>query len=254
MAPSTITSDPLPLSCKVSRWYFWRVAKFAALFLVAGLWFGYDGLIGYPKSNEIAKEHSQFQDQVRATYAEMEASGTLSGWPTLAESRNWPTGENGEAPTWVAYAAAKGWPEKPPKTHSQSSIQTQLYLALGGILAAVAAILIGFLNRKKTLSADADSLTTPRGVHIPFTAVSEIDRRPWRTKGFARITYTNPGDRKAKSVIDDLKFEGANRVLERLESHFDGILIEEASVEEEADSTPKTDRSGTVSEQPSHAT
>ncbi len=248
MAPSEITSHPLPLACPVTRWFHWRIAKFAGLFLVGGLWFGYDGLLSYPKENKIAEAHAWFQNEVRNTHSEMEKAGRLDAWPALAVSRGWPIGSDGQPPTWVSFAAGNGWPEKPPYPHSPSSIRTQIYFGLAGIFAAFGVGILAFLNRIKCLRADSDSLTTPEGIHIPFSEVYKIDRRPWRSKGYAKIAFTRSGGRKGKAVIDDLKYAGAHQVLGRLLANFKGIVIDEVSDEDAAAAAPLEKPVPTVAE------
>jgi hypothetical protein len=61
------------------------------------------------------------------------------------------------------------------------------------------------------------------------------DKRKWDNKGLAYAWYqTEPGGREKRVVIDDLKFGGADRVLERLLGAFKGELIEKvAEVDQE---------------------
>ena len=87
-------------------------------------------------------------------------------------------------------------------------------------------MLVAYLrNKGRVLRADGDSLTTPAGVRIPFASVTRIDKRKWDNKALAYLWWTDGGTTK-KDVIDDLVFDGAGKVLERLMGQFRGELID----------------------------
>jgi hypothetical protein len=61
-----------------------------------------------------------------------------------------------------------------------------------------------------------------------------VDKRKWDNKGLAYAWHqTEPSGREKRVVIDDLKFGGADRVLERLLGAFKGELIEKVVEAEE---------------------
>ena len=228
-------SPDTPLECRVTRWYYWRMAKIALLFLAAALWFGFDAMIGYPKANTIARHHAWFEDKVQSTYYQHISTGQLEQWYETAEESNWPAGEHGQPPTWATYAAQNGWPAIPPKFRTDEEIRTQYYIAIAALLGLLITGVITSIHRRLPLLADAESFTTPNGVKIPFGSVKEIDRRPWPNRGFARITYEDHNGKLGKTVIDDLKFGGADKILDRLIANFDGVLIDEVTTDESND-------------------
>ena len=80
-------------------------------------------------------------------------------------------------------------------------------------------------NKNRVLSADADSLTTPDGTRIPFVSVTKIDKRKWDNKALAYLWWKD-GEIIKKAEIDDLVFDGAGKVLDRLMAQFNGELVD----------------------------
>ena len=64
----------------------------------------------------------------------------------------------------------------------------------------------------------------------------KIDRRPWKLKGLAKVYYQQNGNTK-KASIDDLRFKGADAILERIQANFTGEILD---LEEEAQPNPRT--------------
>ncbi|CAN5499177.1 hypothetical protein BH23VER1_BH23VER1_24870 [soil metagenome] len=237
--------------CHTTRWYLKRMGLMFLMVLAFGLWFLKDGLWSYPADVAIYEEF-QVYDERSSAYGQLEAEGRLGQWPDLAGESGW---ETGEPPAWRDYAAGKGWPEEPDK-RTQGDVTEQLVISgVMGTLAVV--ILVVFLvNRPKTLRADASSFTTPGGKRIPFDSVHRIDKRKWKNKGLAYAHYKGPQG-SGKATIDDLKFGGADAILDRLVANFEGELIErveepeeegDGEVDGEADGAPV----GTGSENPGH--
>ena len=87
--------------------WFHKRWLFAVLFtLGSAAWFAYDGAIGYPKQNEIARAFEQFKEEKRED-------------------------------DWAAYARQRDWPDAKniPKLKSPESIRTQLYIgAVAGVI------------------------------------------------------------------------------------------------------------------------
>jgi len=71
-----------------------------------------------------------------------------------------------------------------------------------------------------------------------------VDKRLWDNKGLAYVWHRPAGGGEQKVVIDDLKYEGAVRVLDELLACFKGELIEKVQsvaneVSEEAAEPPR---------------
>ncbi len=57
-APGTENDE---IICRVTPWYFRRMGLTAAFLLAFGLYFFYDGKIGYPKENKVGEAKDWFQ-------------------------------------------------------------------------------------------------------------------------------------------------------------------------------------------------
>ena len=53
-----------------------------------------------------------------------------------------------------------------------------------------------------------------------------VDKRKWKHKGLAAIFYRDEQGNEKKAVIDDLKYSGADQVLDRLLGRFSGEVID----------------------------
>jgi hypothetical protein len=225
-APST--TDPAePIICRVTRWYFRRMGMLAGLLLVFGLVFLYDGMRGYPKSVELAKKKEWFTTEFLPSFDSAKKEGRLEQWIADAKSKGLPTGQEGEPPRWVSYAAQNGW-EEDPKLYSQREIDEQFWFAYGCMAGALITVAVLLKNRGKVLRGESDHWVTPEGVKILYSDVFRVDKRKWEHKGLAYAWHRSEGSEK-RAVIDDLKFGGADKVLERLLVRFSGELIEKVS-------------------------
>lgn len=224
---SADTDVTTPIVCRVTRWYFRRMGMLGGLLMVFGLVFLYDGVRGYPKSVELAKKKEWFTTEFLASFDAAKKEGRLEQWIADAQAKGLPTGVDGEPPRWVSYAAQNGWEEE-PKLYSQREIDEQFWFAYGCMAAALITVVILLKNRGKQLRGESDHWVTPEGLKISYTDVFRVDKRKWEHKGLAYVWHKSGGSEK-RAVIDDLKFSGADKVLERLLGCFSGELIEKVS-------------------------
>jgi len=145
------------------------------VFLIGfGLWFLWDGLIGYPRSNERWDAHERLKDK------------------------------SGE---WEKLCAARGWKTEPPhRRFEQSDIVGQYVFA--GLTGAMGLFsLIYWLRaRRSVLRSDAEAVFTPSGTRVPYESITQVDRRKWKSKGLATVFYSLNGA-KGRFVLDDAKYE-----------------------------------------------
>ena len=137
---------------------------------------------------------------------------------------------------WSTYGAntgRKGWGAKEPKYHSSSEIKGQYAFAyaLWGIAAAM--LVWTLINSRRQLSGDADSITSETGTRVPFDAVFRVDKRKWDNKGLAYVHYKDQGGSEKRLVVDDLKYVGADKILDCLLSNFEGELVERVRPEDD---------------------
>lgn len=202
------------------------------MFVLFGAYFLYDGNVGYPKQVEIAKKKEWFDKEFLATFDEAKGAGKLDQWMADAKARGLPTGTEGEPPKWVTYAAANGWPEE-PHMYTEREIAEQFYFGYGCMIAALVVGVIVLLRKNTVLRAEADHLVTPEGVKVAFADVFRVDKRKWDKQALAYAWYKPGGEGKeTRAVIDDLMYDGAGKVLDRLLSRFNGELIEKLALDE----------------------
>jgi hypothetical protein len=170
----------------------WKKQKLfvAVFFLVLGAWFWWDGLVGYPRSN-----------QRWSAYEEHKKNGQLADWP--------------------AYAKSKGWVEKQPhKFHSREDVIGQY--VFGGLCNLLGAILLVYwaTQIRRTLKTDSEAVYTPSGTRVPFTAITGVGKKNWDAKGIAKVRYTLDGKHR-QFIVDDYKFdtEPTRQILDEIEKH-----------------------------------
>ena len=214
------------------------------MFVLFGAYFLYDGMVGYPKEQGIASRKEWFDKEFLTTFDEAKKEGTLEQWTADAKAKGLPTGTDGEPPKWVSYAALHGWPES-PHNFSQHEIDVQFYCAYGCFFGFLIVGVIVLLRKNTVLRAEADHLVTPGGVKVAFADVFRVDKRKWDKQALAYAWYKPGGEGKeTRAVIDDLMYDGAGKVLDRLLSRFNGELIEKLALEEpEAPKSPPSESS-----------
>lgn len=194
-----MTNEPEEIICRTTPWYKKRRLLMVAMLLGFSAYFFYDWKVGYPKQQQ---EYNAY-------------------WPVYQEL----SVKNKDDKGWLAKAKDNGWPESPKEKDWNYKLKEQFIWGVGTGLAGLGMLIAFLRNKDRVLQANATSLTTPDGVTIPFTSVSKIDKRKWDNKALAYLWWKD-GEVTKKAVIDDLVFDGAGKVLDRLMSHFHGELID----------------------------
>ena len=130
---------------------------------------------------------------------------------------------------WSLYgtlSGKKGWSDSEPKYHNSSEILAQIIIGSILLLSALYVLLLTLINRGRSIGSDEVSFTTEKGLVIDFKTINKIDTRKWNKKGLAYIFYVNEKGLPSKTVIDDLKYKGADEILERIKNEFTGELVE----------------------------
>lgn len=212
---SESSPPPAEITCHATKWYLYRrVLPLSILPLLMSAYFFYDWKIGYPEKKFQYEEFERYQRE-----------GMTAEWPK--------------------YATEKGWPAKPDEMN-QGKIDEQLYWGIGVGILGLWSLGYYLLSYPKKLRADATSFTPPWGPQIPFADVRKLDRRPWKHKGIAHVHYQR-GTSVKKTSIDDLRFAGADQILERLEQNFTGEILdleEEPEVKSEPEPAASSDQTG----------
>jgi hypothetical protein len=209
--------------CRVTPWYYRRMGLISLMLLGFGLYFLYDGKWGYPAENEKAETKRQME-----TYDDAHKAGgeTLKKWMEQAKLRGW-VRDLETPPNWNEFAAQRGWASATPEMHSPAAIAQQFEFGAVLVAGALVCVTVLLLNRNKTLVSHEDRMIMPDGTTVRFTDVFKVDKRKWGNKALAYVYYREgTGQSEKRAVVDDLKFAGAGRVLDRLLAKFSGELIE----------------------------
>ncbi len=192
-----MSSTTESIICRITPWYTKRMFLWIALLLIFCGWFLYDYKYTYPQKVAIYNEYLKLADLPEA---ERRAK-------------------------WAKISQEKKWPEA-PEAKTQRDVNGQLMFAgITGIL-GLSTLIIYLLNRGKTLRADDSSFYTASGKRIPFASVYKIDQRKWKHKGLATAYYKLPDGTSGSAVLDDLKYDGTQKILDRLHSQFKGQIID----------------------------
>lgn len=181
--------------------------KFTRRFLYMGiaafgfaLWCLYDGAIAYPREQERALVwEKDFADQPKEE------------WITYAEERGWSTSLPEESKSEEEF---------------KSSLATQYSMGVVSALIGVWLLSIPLRARGRWIESTGTGITSSWGQSFNYSDVVNLEKRQWRKKGIAKVTYMENG-RKRKFIIDDYKFDRykTDEILYELEQNIDPSLI-----------------------------
>ena len=190
-----MTTDPAPASAAPAGEIVARAGQYyrntryimCALLVGAGLWFAYDGWIGWP-------EHNRKVAEVKRRIDEADRAGDTNG-----------------------AAAARAELGKMSKEKSSSDILLQKILAV-----SLPPVGIGLLAWALYASRGAYRLSG-RTLHVPghppvtFDQITRIDKRLWDRKGIAYLDYEGGGKR---IKLDDFVYDRkpTDQIFERIEN------------------------------------
>jgi len=252
--------------CKPTPWFIFRAVVMLLMFGVFAVLFYVDGTTGYRKKNESFYLHKTFQT-ANQKFSEMNSSGSLTPdeWQRFAASQSvsfppdhsilpatlqlpmpWPAvlhDFDRMKPLqwnilWREYTKERGLNAAPPEEpyDAQKMKEQWIVFVICSALAALAAFfLLRTLNR--SISADADAITTQQGKRVPYADLKALDLRKWDTKGIAFIDYDGASG-KGRIRIDGLTYGGfkketdepAERLMRQIRSKFSGEIIEYTSL------------------------
>jgi len=158
----------------------------AALTVVMGFWFGYDGFVRWPAENDqITKIETEIPSQDQATAARLAAE------------------------------------LKDHSKHSDMDILLQRVLAFSlpplGILLLIWAL---YNSRGEYRLAD-DTLCLPGHPPIPLASIRELDQTAWDRKGIARVSYELADARSGTAKLDDFVYDRdpTDKIYDQIKSH-----------------------------------
>ena len=187
------------------------------------------GKFGYRKENAIADEKAKFDGEFLKSFDDARNAGRLDEWIAQGQGR-------GECPPEKTASRPSGLPtrrstagRKQPKKHGEDEIHQQF--EWGGAMLLLAALVIGhvLLTRGKTLTGRTDSHGHARRRGGAFCRCFQNRQKEMGpARDWPMSTTARTGLRK-RAVVDDLKYDGAGRVLDRLLGQFNGELDRESS-------------------------
>lgn len=203
----------MQIKATISPGFMARLIAVAVITLILGLYFCYDGFIGYPHQRKVALTYEQFQNE-----------GRVDQWPK--------------------YAEAQGWEVTPESPKSNSDIMLQRLL--GGF-----ALPIGLLFGIATLRSlgryvacdEQQGISNGKYSMVPFESMTKLDKSRWQKKGIV-IVHFDLNKKHGKIVLDDWKMDTENtekilRIIEEKTGFGSGRVTKETSSENaEVDSSP----------------
>lgn len=116
---------------------------------------------------------------------------------------------------WAKYAEDRHIPRTP-------DIVTQFIMASVMIVAGLFLVSIPLRSRGRWIEANDEAVTSSWGERFAFDEVEAVNKRKWRSKGIAKVTYVSEGRRRT-FVVDDYKFDRypTDAILYELEQRID---------------------------------
>lgn len=167
-------SPGMPAEARVTKMWKQQKGLIPFLFLAFSLYFLWDGAVGYPRNDERFDAHERLKNQPEE---------------------------------WKKLCAERGWKTEPPKDRKGPAKYAEQFWWAGGAGAIGLAALTYWMRQKGTIvRSDEESVTSPRGVRIPYRAVTRLDRTKWKSKGLAYVHYSVEG-KPGVCTLDDAKHD-----------------------------------------------
>lgn len=178
----------------IRKGYSIRILIIAVALIGGGLWFLYDGLVGYPRQQEIYEAYQQIRE----------------------DHDDWRV-------RWAEVAAERGWPvtDETPQGYSDTEILVQRIFA-AVLLPLGALVAVSYLRLlRRWISSDEAGLRTSWGARVPWEAIQSLDKQRWQRKGIAVVRYEDAGTPR-RITLDDWKYDTA--AIERIVSEVEAEL------------------------------
>ncbi|HEY2761062.1 MAG TPA: hypothetical protein VGI75_09970 [Pirellulales bacterium] len=171
-----------------------------------GLWCLYDGLFGYPAHriqgfNEFKIDYKKLFKDEHAKALTVEEFEVVASHDDLLE--------------WAKYAEDRRIPRTP-------DIMTQFIMATVMMTAGLFLVSIPLRARGRWIEATDDAISSSWGETFRYDEVESVNKRKWRSKGIAKVTYVS-GGRRRTFAVDDYKFDRypTDAILYELEQRID---------------------------------
>jgi hypothetical protein len=185
--------------------------RYSRRFLIMGiflfgfaLWSLYDGLVQYPAQRKRGFE--EFKVDAKELFENTRVNAlTVDQFEQTADDKH----------EWAKYSHDRGIKSIP-------EIFTQYVQAAIAGLGGLFLISIPIRARGRWIEADETGITSSWGQSFQYDQIEQVNKRKWRDKGIAKVTYI-ANDRRKIFVIDDFKFkrEPTDQILFELEQRIE---------------------------------
>ena len=243
--------------CRPTGDTFVRFGIVLLAFFGFGLYFFYDGSVGYRKANEVyfsyqafarlGAEASKGGTWNAATRPLISAEQVEGEWmvegkyplpddceaarSTPAEATNLAAMRKSWADCWTAYTARMHFPLKPVEHAFDTAAIREQWLA-GGVCMCISAVIIYFIlrTRRRVMALEGD-LVTAAGRQFRVSEISRLDLRQWG-KGYKGVAYATVNGRKVR--MDGMTYGGfdpangqpAESFMQALLARYQGEILE----------------------------
>jgi hypothetical protein len=187
--------------------------RYTRRFLIMGIvaigfaiWSLYDGMVKYPAQRK--QGFSEFKVDYKPLFQDSKLNAmTVDQFEGSADEK--PRIE------WAKYCHERGIKMIP-------EIFTQYVQAVIAFLAGVYLLSLPIRARGRWIEADENGITSSWGQSLQYNQIEQVNKRKWRDKGIAKVTYIDGGRRKM-FVVDDFKFmrEPTDQILYELEQRIE---------------------------------
>ena len=191
------------VEAKITKEWKKRMFLMFAFFFAFGLWFLYDGYVGYPKEAKRFEIYDKFRES-------LVAEGKMTR-EMLAAAQNASLED-----AWRTYALSQGIERTIPSDRTDADFLQQKKIGLGTIIASFFILGWVFWSSSKVLRANDSTIFTIDGKEVPFDSITAVDRKKWDKKGIAYILYPKEG-KTVRATLDDYKYGGAEEILLEVE-------------------------------------
>lgn len=194
MSDSILSKNSLPLEAPLTSWFWRRYGVMWAVVFFLGLYFLYDGAIGYPKKDAKLSAAIEQREEIWGQNKTEEEKKRL--WRKYTHDH----GLNDQDTVEKLEEKIKG----PKKT------KEQFYYAAGcGVLVLGLGFWL-FRQRKNMLALTAEGLKLPSGELVSYSQMQRIDRRKWHKgkAGLAYLFYQDQSGQTQRATIDGMKYGG----------------------------------------------
>ncbi len=219
--------------CRPTRDTFVRFAIVLAAFFGFGLYFFYDGAIGYRKANEIYFSYQAFANlgseacnsvpwgAERALQPLLKAEQVAGEWmmegkyplpascaaatSTPPEATDFEAMKKSWADCWTAYTARMHYPVKPAEHAFDTAAIREQWIA-GGVCMLISCLILYFICRtaRRTMQLEGDTVTAA-GQQFMVSDITCLDLRQWG-KGYKGIAYATVKGKKIR--LDGMTYGG----------------------------------------------